>query len=149
MKPFELIEVELDKKRSLLMNHEALFRAETQINKLRHSRPDEHAAIDTLMIDAYNRILRKTGLLPLDLLFVLLWASLLHEDPGLRLEQIPSLIDRSPLSRVELSERLWQAYFKSAGKNLVEVKNDEEPEKKTELPPGSSNGALPDTSSIV
>ena len=145
MKPYPLIEIELDRPRKLLIDHAALFRAEQEINRLRGARPEEHLSIDTLMVEAYNRVLRMTGLLPIDLLFVMLWAALLHEDPKLEVNRMAALMESSPLSRVELSARLWETYFKSAGKNLVE-RNDGGEEEKKNQPIGSDNGASGESS---
>ena len=147
MKALPLVEIDLDRKRTLLIDHAALFRAEQQINKLRSAKPEEYAAIDTLMVEAYNRILRRTGLLPLDLLFSVLWAALLHEDATLKFEQIAGLMDCSSLTRAELSSRVWEAYFKSAGRNLVEAEEEEEPEKKKDQANGSIDGASDGSSS--
>lgn len=142
IRAIELIEIQLDKPRHMLLNHSALCRAEREVNRLRNAAPETYAAIDFLMVDAFNRMFRSTGLLPLDLLMIMLWAALLHEEPGLTVDRVAELLDTAPVSRMDVSAVVWKAYFSMAGKNLQEVPPGEDPPQRPPDPrPGSANGA--------
>jgi hypothetical protein len=130
----EAIDIVLDKPRRLRLDHAGLFRAECEINRIRGASPEERAGIDYLMVRAYSGILRSV-LLPLDLLFCVLLQALLHEDPKLTFDDMPKLIEASPLTR--------------AGKNLriktedstAEAGSEEEEKKSASLASGEGNGA--------
>jgi len=151
MNVIEPIEIVLDKPRKLMLGHWGLYTAEMEINKQRGAKPEEHVAIDFMMVDAYNRIFLKTGLLPLDLMVCVLWAGLLHEDPKITKEKVAALMDQSQLSRADLSAKVWAAYF-SSSKNSLKVSTEsddvgarqdapaEDGEKKTDKTSGSNSG---------
>jgi hypothetical protein len=144
----EAIDIVLDKPRRLRLDHAGLFRAECEINRIRGASPEERAGIDYLMVRAYSGILRSV-LLPLDLLFCVLLQALLHEDPKLTFDDMPKLIEASPLTRGDISVFLWEAYLKCAGKNLriktedstAEAGSEEEEKKSASLASGEGNGA--------
>lgn len=148
MNLIEPVDITLDKPRKLLINHLALFKAEAEINRMRFAKPEDYAAIDVLMVDAFNHIYRGKGMLPLDLLLCLISFGLVYESPKEKrftIEDIAALLDGSEVSRAELSGIVWGAYFRIAGKNLKTVDADAplEGEKKTEgQPTGLPNGAL-------
>ena len=147
MNVIEPTEIILDRPRKLMINHRALRKAESEVNKLRFANPSNYANIDGLMIAAYNTMYRSMGLLPRDLMSCLLWAGLSDEDPKLTLDKIESLLDSTDASLAEISGKVWAAYFKSAGKNLVIVgEADNDAEKKTiseDQPTGLNSGASP------
>lgn len=147
MNLIEPIEITLDKPRKLLINHLALFKAETEINRMRFAKPEDYAAIDVLMIDAFNHIYRGKGMLPLDLLLCLISFGLVYDSPKEKrftIEEIAALLDGSDVNRAELSGVVWGAYFRIAGNNLKAVEGDAPPdEKKSEgQRTGLPNGAL-------
>jgi len=147
MPVIEPVEILLDKPRKFLINHTALRRAETEVNKQRFAKPIEHTNIDNLMVSAYNTVYRLSGMLPRDLLTCLLWASHVPENPKeakLTIEKIDDLLDQSQSSDADIAVILWNAYFKVAGRNFGIASAESEDsgeEKKTEAQPtGSGSG---------
>lgn len=147
MNVIEPVDIVLDKPRKLLLGYLGLYTAEMEINKLRGAKPDEHVSIDFMMINAYNLTLLTTGLLPVDVLLCVLWAGLLHEEPKITKEKVAALMDQSPLTRGDLSAKVWAAYA-SSSKNMFKVTtaaDAEQPsaddgEKKTAETTGSNSG---------
>lgn len=153
MNLLEPIEITLDKPRKLLINHLTLFKAEADINKMRSAKPEDYAAIDSLMIDAFNHLYRARGMLPLDLMICLLTHGLVYEkgEKRLTIEEITALLDKTELSRAELSGIIWGAYFKVASKSLqaVDANSEEgkaEQKKSTGRQTGNTNGVSPESS---
>ncbi len=143
MKHFDAVEIVLDKKRNLLFNHAALRMAETEINKLRFADPSNHTSIDFLMVDTVGRLANSQGMMPMDLLMVMLWAGLLHEDPKLTVDKTAELLDAAELTRSEIGGLVWGAYWKVSEKNFK--KADEGEQKKTndqDQPLGSNSSPL-------
>lgn len=145
MELIEPIEIVLDRPRKLLINHKALRRAESEVNKMRFAHPNDYASIDSLMVAGFNAIFRISGMLPRDLLVCMLWAGLANEDPKLTIDRIDELMDQTPLDLGTISGIVWGAYFRAAGKNLQIVgAGSAEDEKKTNAagrPTGSDSGA--------
>ena len=151
MTPIEPIEINLDRSRKVLINHRALFKAEGEINKRRGAKVEDWASIDVLMVDAFNLIYRSRGMLPLDLLAVMIWASIVYEnnERALTVEQITDLFDDPSVSRAALSGDIWGAYFKASMRNLKQLPPENEAEKKsgdTILTDGLGNGVLRESS---
>ena len=151
MTPIEPLEIVLDRPRKVLINHLALFKAENEINRRRGAKPEEWASIDVLMVDAFNRIYRARGMLPRDLLVVMIWAGLGHETskPALTVEQITGLLDNSEKGVAELSGEIWNAYFLANTKNLKAADTDEKKNQSADsMTPtdGSTNGASHESS---
>ncbi len=147
MSVIEPVEIILDKPRKLLLNHQALRRAENEVNKQRFAKPIDYTNIDNLMVSAYNTVFRLSGMLPRDLLSCLLWASIVPDsprDPKLTIDRVDELLDQSEMSDADISVVIWSAYIKVAGKNFKQVgdsETDDSEEKKTkDQPTGSPNG---------
>ena len=79
----QLVDIVLDKPRKMLFTLLGLNRAQREINKLRGDSVSIFKRIDEFI----QCLLADDGNLPVDLIVVLIWASLLHEDPELTLEQ--------------------------------------------------------------
>ena len=93
MKPIESVPIELDKPRTMRLDMLALMRAQYKLNALRGVEPT------VSIYRTINMELRRVAFggddsgtdIPIDLMLVLFWVSLLHEDPALTLEQAGEL----------------------------------------------------------
>jgi hypothetical protein len=82
----ELIPIELDKPRTMALPLPALWKAQKQLDKLR---ADAGQPIESIFQLIVEKFVRSSVLgVDLDLLMVLLWASLIHEDRELTFEQV-------------------------------------------------------------
>ena len=82
----QLVDIVLDKPRKMLFTWLALNKAQREINKLRGEPPT--ASIFVKIDELRQMLISDEANFPIDLLQVLLWASLLHEEPDLTLEQV-------------------------------------------------------------
>lgn len=144
----EASKILLDKPRRILMNHQALFKAEGQINAIRGSSTFARVSIDYLIVNAFNALTILKAPFPLDLLASLLWASIVREGKEeIAFEQVFELLDNSETSTNDIAVALFEAYCKTAGKNLKrddDATPDADQEKKTEnLETGSGVSAPP------
>lgn len=121
----EPVEIELDIKRGLLFTLRALMRAEREINRNRGAKVEDYVSIDYLIMSAAQKTVIKNGIMPLDLLITLLWASLLHEDPDLKIDQVPELIEKSLLERGKIIDAVWEAYTRAASKSKQEANGED------------------------
>ena len=147
MSPIQPTDIILDKPRKLLITNFTLFRAEAEVNKLRFAKPEEYLSIDSMMVAAFNTMLRAQGLLPMDLLLSLIAHGLVTEKGEKRptIEDVAAMIDVSDQGRGEISLAVWNAYYNAAGKNLRPATEGEE-KKTTDQPTGLGNGASPGSS---
>lgn len=108
MKSIESVEIILDRPRVMLINMAALLRAEREINKQRREDGLEPVSIFELI----NHALRGVSDLKISAQFVsvMLWASLLHEDPALTYDHACSLIGE-PIPSIGKVFAAINAYF--------------------------------------
>lgn len=141
----EPIEIELDRKRKYKLGIRTLLRAEREINRRRGAEIDRFVSIDSLMIQGARKSIEANGSFPLDLFTVILWAGLTEEDPNLTIDQIPDLLESSPLTRSNIITAIWDHYLAAT------VKPDKPSEAATNgaaeasplaLRPGSTSGPL-------
>lgn len=85
MKPVDSVSIDLDRPRTMRLDMLALFHAEQKINKLRGN-PKPLSIFGLLNKEVIAAEGSELGI-PVDLMLVLFWASLLHEDPALTFEQ--------------------------------------------------------------
>lgn len=145
----EPVEVVLDKPRKLVLNNKALFEAETKINEIRRSGSFGRVSFDYLVIQATNAMQIMRAPFPRDLLAASLWAGIIR-DPGEKIsfEDIFDIMDNSETSIMDIGVAVFEAYSRSAGKNIKEVPPGEkvsaEEKKKTDSPAtGSTKSASP------
>ena len=87
MRIVEPIEVELDKKRRLLLTVGGLKQAERELNRSRNLQPRK--AIFRIMMEELPQV--EQGDFGIDFCEAILWAAMLHEDPEITLEQVGNL----------------------------------------------------------
>lgn len=142
---FEPVELELDRKRKFKLNIRALMRAEREINRRRGAEIDAFVPIDALIADCIDSE-KQTVKVPLDLLSVLLWAGLSDDDALLSIDQIPDLLEASPLSRSQLVATIYEHWIKVTSKGKSEKPAEESANGADDSPlagrPGSTSGPL-------
>jgi hypothetical protein len=142
---FEPVELELDRKRKFKLNIRALMRAEREINRRRGAEIDAFVPIDALIADCIDSE-KETVKVPLDLLSVLLWAGLSDDDAMLSIDQIPDLLETSPLSRSQLVATIYEHWIKVTSKGKSETPAEETVNGADKSPlaqrPGSTSGPL-------
>jgi hypothetical protein len=139
---YEPIEIELDRKRKFKLNLKALMRAEREINRRRGAEIGQFASIDFLIIQGAKTSLNDNGSFPLDLLMVLLWAGLTDEEPNLAIDDVPDLIEVSPLTRSKILTLIWDYYLTATTKADQAKTNGATDERPLALRPGSTSGPL-------
>lgn len=143
MKPFELTEIELDKKRLMLLDHPALMVAEREINKFRQLSRFEWMSIDWYVGQARLQFVA-FGNIPADICQILLWASFQHEDQLIAIDTVGKLItDRKYVNDkiLECLDTCWP------GKPASEQVAEDSEKKATGQPNGVSSGHSPESSS--
>lgn len=144
MRLLETVEIELDRKRYMVFDHEALRLAERELNKFRGVQPAVWAGIDEYVGMAN---IRRTlvGVYPADFTQIMLWAGLHREDADLAIETAGALItDRNYVSDkiFEALEKCWPAKTPADQSD-----NSEAVKKKADQPTGSDTGASAASSS--
>ena len=158
MNVIEPAEILLDKPRKVLVNHAALFKAETEVNRIRGNTAFNRLGIDYLIVNAFNALIMLKAPFPLDLLAVMLWASIVREESRdakgrvqreeIKFEDIFPILDDSQTATNDIAVALFEAYCKTAGKNIKRgeaAKDDDgEAEKKNHSQStGLNSGASP------
>jgi len=141
----EPVAIELDRPRRLRFNLEALMLAEREINRRRGVRPAEYVNIEYLIISSASAQVAGTGGFALDLVMTLLWAGLRWEDKALSVDNMPALIEASPLTHGQMMTIIWDAYA-SHSKRKNTSTDDGAPPVEDSHPlaqrPGYNTGAL-------
>jgi len=145
MRLIETIEIELDRKRFMVFDHEALRLAERELNKFRGLAPAAWMSIDEYVGTAQLRR-AIAGFFPADFLQAMLWAALVKEDPLITVQTAGALItDRGYIDAkiVECLDKCWPKKDDSdAGDEL-----DDGKKKPAGQPTGLPIGASPESSS--
>lgn len=84
------VDIELDRPRQMALPLGALEDAERELNKLRAAEGLEPIAIFKA-VDEQIAATQASGAVSARVMFILLWASLLHEDPALTLAQVKAM----------------------------------------------------------
>lgn len=137
----EPTEIELDKKRLMVLDHEALRFAELELNKWRHGAANAMAwqSIDEFVGTARIRAL--FGHYPADFAQIMLWASLKREDALLTIAAVGALITDRAYVDAKITEAMAKAW--PAPKSDEPPQDDDEVKKKAGQPIGSDTGVLP------
>jgi len=113
----QLIDIVLDKPRKMLFTWLALNKAQREINKLRGE--PSTASIFVKIDELRQMLISDEANFPIDLLQVLLWASLLHEDPDLTLEQLDRMNTTNMPAVMAKISRALVPLFSSQSEDVV------------------------------
>jgi len=139
MNAIEPIEIELDRKRHMLLTLGSLRKVENFVNRERPAA--DRVSIFKLIQSEIQGIEQLS--LTADTMLLILWASLLHEDPELTQDQVGDMV-------TDLHEVMFavggclRGFFSSGGDSDPIVEGEEK--KAQELPNGLSSGPLPSSS---
>lgn len=139
MRIIEPVEIELDKKRSMILTMGALMAAEREINKLRALEPKRSVFH---LIDQEIRGVKELDI-SADLMLVLLWASLLHEEPTLTVDAVGAMATDLRDVMVKVLQLIHNTFLSDES---AEIAGDEAEKKTKARQTGRPSGASPASS---
>ena len=107
--PIEPVYIKLDRRRAIVLDMEALARAERELNKQRRDDGLFNISIFKVINDQVSGMSEMN--IDVQVILILLWAGLLREDPALRLDAVGAMV-RSPYRATGAVLKAIENYFR-------------------------------------
>lgn len=148
MQLIEPVEITLDRPRKMLLTLGALRRADQEFNKARGLTGDARVSIFDVINTELKNVAADNLKFGPDLIAIMLWASLLNDDPNLTLDDVDKFAFNPVGVVAKVIECINNCFLKSAAATAAGEQEGDRDGRPLDRPNGLDSGHSPESSSV-